>query len=95
MAPFVTRPTEVVLDREALGLAPATDAVTGLYALRKANGKGEGTIVLSGKRRHLCFPEEATRVLKDKGVDLNLYYVASAELFESAAQVRAGAHLSR
>jgi len=82
VAPFVTRPTERVLDREALGLAPAADAVTGLYALRKANGKGEGTIVLQGSGATYAFLEEAYPLLKDKGVDLNLYYVASAELFD-------------
>jgi transketolase len=82
VAPFVTRPTEKVLDRESIGLTPASDAVTGLYALRKANGKGDGTIVLQGSGATYAFIEGAYPRLKEKGVDLNLYYVASAELFD-------------
>ena len=82
VAPFVTRPTEMVLDREAMGLTPACDAVTGLYALRKANGKSEGTVVLQGSGVTYAFLDEAYPRLMEKGVDLNLYYVASAELFD-------------
>ena len=48
IAPFVTRPNETVPDREKLGIAPVTAARTGVYALRKARGSGEGTIVLQG-----------------------------------------------
>ena len=36
IAPFVTRPTERVLDRTAFGLAPANAAAAGVYLLRKA-----------------------------------------------------------
>jgi transketolase len=31
IAPFVTRPTEKVLDRKALGLSPVNSATTGVY----------------------------------------------------------------
>ncbi|MBT4087879.1 MAG: hypothetical protein HOE30_05255 [Deltaproteobacteria bacterium] len=81
LAPFVTRPTEIILDREALGLAPANDAVTGLYLLKKAEGQADGTIVLQGSEVAYAFIEEALPLLKEKGIDLNVYYVASAELF--------------
>lgn len=82
IAPFVTRPNEKVLDRKALGLAPAGAASTGLYLLRAAEGKAEGTLVLQGSEVAYAFVEEAMPLLKQKGVDLNVYYVASAELFD-------------
>jgi transketolase len=82
VAPFVTRPNETVLDRAKLGLAPATESVSGLYALRRANGKGEGTVVLQGSGATYAFLEEAYPRLREKGVDLNIYHVSSAELFD-------------
>lgn len=44
IAPFVTCPAESVVDREKAKIAPASMAVQGLYALRRAeakNGKGQ------------------------------------------------------
>ncbi len=81
--PFVTRPGEKVLDRAALGLAPVSAATTGVYALRRANGKGDGTVVLQGSGVTYAFLEEALPKLSEAGADLNLYYVASAELFDT------------
>src|SRR6185369_7370253 len=46
IAPFVTRPNEKIIDREALGLAPASEARRGVYLLRRARGPRQGTIVL-------------------------------------------------
>ena len=82
IAPFVTRPAETVLDRKALGLAPITAASQGLYLLRKPRGKGEGTIVLQGSDVAYAFVEEALPKLEAEGIDLHVYYVASAELFD-------------
>jgi len=82
IAPFVTRPSEKIIDREATGLAPATDAVTGIYLLRKAKEKGAGTLILQGSEVAYAFIEEALPLLEKTGVDLNVYYVASAELFD-------------
>jgi len=82
VAPFVTRPNETVPDREALGLAPATAAAFGVYRLLKASGKTEGTLVLQGSEVAYAFVEEALALLRKKGVDLDVYYVASAELFD-------------
>jgi len=82
IAPFVTRPNETVPDREGLGLAPASESVTGVYALRRARGKGDGTVVLQGSGVTLAFVEQALPRLLDDGVDLNIYYVASEELFD-------------
>jgi len=81
IAPFVTRPNEKVIDRKALGLAPATDAASGVYLLRRAEGKADGTLVLQGSEVAYAFIEETLPLLRDKGLDLDVYYVASAELF--------------
>jgi transketolase len=83
IAPFVTRPNETVIDREALGLAPATAASTGLYLLRAANGSGDGTVVLQGSGITYAFIDEALPLLEAEGIDLNVYYVASTELFNA------------
>lgn len=82
IAPFVTRPNERVLDRPALGLAPATAAATGVYLLKAAEGKGDGTLVLQGSEVGYAFVQQALPLLKQKGIDLNVYYVASTELFD-------------
>jgi len=82
IAPFVTRPNEKVLDRQGLGLAPATAAATGVYLLKAADGRGDGTLVLQGSEVAYAFVEQALPMLKQRGIDLNVYYVASAELFD-------------
>jgi transketolase len=81
IAPFVTRPNETVLDRE-LGLAPAVNAAKGLYALKTANGQSDGTVVLQGSEVTYAFLETALPRLEREGVNLDVYYVASAELFD-------------
>jgi transketolase len=82
IAPFVTRPSETVLDRQALGLAPATAAATGVYRLCRAEGKRDGTLVLQGSDVGYAFIEQTLPLLKAKGIDLDVFYVASAELFD-------------
>ena len=81
IAPFVTRPSERVPDRAKLGLAPARDSAQGVYLLRDAKGCGDGTIVLQGSGVTMAFVEETLPRLEERGVNLNVYYVASAELF--------------
>ncbi|MBW2368374.1 MAG: hypothetical protein JRH15_10845 [Deltaproteobacteria bacterium] len=82
IAPFVTRPAETIVDREALGLAPVANAKNGVYQLKKANGKGDGTLVLQGSEVCYAFVQETLPLLKKKGIDLNVYYIASTELFD-------------
>jgi transketolase len=82
IAPFVTRPTEKIINRQTLGLAPATEATSGVYLLRRAESKSEGTLVLQGSEVAYAFVEHTLAMLKAKGIDLNVYYVASAELFD-------------
>ena len=82
---FVTRPTEPVLDRPALGLAPAEAAVSGVYALR-ASEAPDVTVVLQESAVAYAFVREALPLLEEKGVDVLVYYVASAELFDLLPQ---------
>ncbi len=82
IAPFVTRPNETVVERSMLGLSPASEAVKGMYLLRKAQGKPDGTIVLQESGVTYEFLQGALRSLEKDGIDLDVYYVASAELFD-------------
>ncbi|HYM60992.1 MAG TPA: hypothetical protein VEZ11_08875 [Thermoanaerobaculia bacterium] len=83
IAPFVTRPAEKIIDRQALGLAPAVDAAQGMYRLRKARGASDGTIVLQESGVAYAFITEALPKLENEGIDLDVFYVASAELFDA------------
>ncbi|MGZ8851490.1 MAG: hypothetical protein ACXW3E_14340, partial [Thermoanaerobaculia bacterium] len=82
IAPFVTRPSEVILDRQALDLAPARDAVQGVYRLRKSRGEPDAVVVLQESGVTYAFVTEALPRLASAGVDVEAYYVSSAELFD-------------
>ena len=82
IAPVVTRPSEPVLSRQALGLAPPEAARQGLYLLRAASGTGEGTVVLQGSEVAYAFIQETLPLLEKDGIDLDVFYVASSELFD-------------
>lgn len=86
IAPFVTRPSETVLDREAFGLAPASDAARGVYRLRKARGTPDVTVVLQESGVTYAFLTGALPLLEREGIDVEAYYVASAELFDMLPQ---------
>jgi transketolase len=85
IAPFVTRPTERIIDRAALGLAPAANAVTGMYALREADPARprDGTIVLQGSEVAYAFIDTALPLIDEAGFNLQLMYVSSSELFDT------------
>ena len=78
---FVTRPTEPVLDRPALCLAPAEAAVSGVYALRES-ATPDVTVVLQESAVAYAFVQGALPLLEKEGIDALVYYVASAELFD-------------
>jgi transketolase len=82
IAPFVTRPNETVPDRARLGLAPVSACRTGVYRLRAPKGAPDGTVVLQESAVALAFVSEVLPRLEQEGVDLDVYYVASAELFD-------------
>jgi len=83
LAPFVTRPNEEIFDRKALGLAPPEESVNGVYKLLSANGKPDGSIVYQGSDVTNVFVEGVLPRLKEKGLNLDIYYIASSELFDS------------
>jgi transketolase len=82
IAPFVSRPSETVPDRKGLGLAPAEDSVSGVYKLRSANGASDGTLVLQESGVTYAFVEQTLPLLAARGIDLDVYYISSAELFD-------------
>lgn len=88
IAPFVTRPSESVLDREALGLAAPEAATTGVYLLRRPVGAGDVTIVLQESGVTYAFVTETLPRLEREGIDARVYYVASAELFDTLPSER-------
>ncbi len=83
IAPFVTRPPENVPDREALGLAPAARSAKGVYRLREPRRRGgDGVVVLQGSAVTYAFVEQALPLLEKAGIDLVVYAITSAELFD-------------
>jgi transketolase len=82
IAPFVTRPPELVLDRAALGLPPASAAAQGVYRLRAARWLSQGTIVLQGTGVTNAFLNETLPLLEREKFDLNVYVITSSELFD-------------
>lgn len=81
VAAFVTRPSKVVLDRSVHGLAPVAEAAKGVYRLRRAWGRSDGAVVLQGSEVAYAFLLQALPRLVAAGIELDVYYVASAELF--------------
>jgi transketolase len=82
IVPFVTRPGEPVLDREGLGLAPASAAANGVYRLRAAAGVVDVTLVLQGSGVALAFVQDTLPRLLADGMNPEVIYVASPELFD-------------
>jgi transketolase len=82
IAPFVTRPPELVLDRAALGLPPASAAAQGVYCLRTARWLSQGTIVLQGTGVTNAFLTQTLPLIDRDKLDLNVYVITSSELFD-------------
>ncbi len=86
IAPFVTRPVEKIFDRKQLNLPPLEAAAKGVYAVRKADtsqSKYHGTIVIQGSGVMNAFVEDVLPRLNESGLNMNVFYVTSAELFEA------------
>lgn len=85
LSPFVSRPSEIVVDRKALGIPEAAAAVKGVYAFRKAdNGTSQynGTLVLLGSAVATAFVNDVLKEVDALGFNMNIYYIASTELFK-------------
>lgn len=83
LAPFVTRPSEMVIDRPDRGLAPPSEAATGVYRLREAGDDLDATVVLQGSEVAYAFVQGALPLLDEEGLDVEAFYVSSAELFDA------------
>ena len=84
LVPFVTRPSEKIFDRAKLGLPPAAAAVKGLYAMRTGDPKKKpyhGTIVLQGSGMTNTFVADVLPRIDEAKLNMNIFYVSSAELF--------------
>ncbi len=79
-SPFVTRPSEKFVDRNALGLAPAAQAVNGVYKIYNGGGV-DGAVIVQGGGVMRIFVNKVLPELKAKGLKIDVYYVASRELF--------------
>ncbi|MBI4669420.1 MAG: hypothetical protein HY747_09615 [Elusimicrobia bacterium] len=81
LCPFVSRPAEIVPDRQALSIAPAHAAAKGVYALRRAFNTKK-TVVFQGSASTTIFVKEVLPKLDQDGIRLNIFYVAGPELFD-------------
>jgi transketolase len=82
IVPFVTRPTERVLDRSALGLADASQSRKGVYRMLESQGKPDVTVVLQESGVTYAFVTETLPLLRQAGIDAEAYYVSSSELYD-------------
>jgi len=85
LAPFVTRPADKVIDRSEYGLPSAVESTKGIYAIRRADPTAKqqsGTLVLQGNGVATVFVQEVLPQLDESGLNLNVFYVTSAELFD-------------
>lgn len=90
LAPFVTRPNELVADRKQLKLADSVESITGLYKLKSADPdkKVDVTIVLQESGVTIEFVYNVLPKLEQKGINVELYYVSSAELFDLLPEIK-------
>ena len=85
LAPFVTRPKETIFDRQALKLPDVSAAVKGIYAMRQADPAKQpyhGSVVLQGSGVTNTFVDSVLPKIDAAGLNMNIYYVTSAELFD-------------
>ena len=83
LVPFVTRPSEQILDRVGLGLAPESCASNGVYCLWESGADNfDGVVVLQGSEVTYVFVNEVLPKLQKEGVNLKVMYVSSPELFD-------------
>lgn len=80
--PVVSRPNIKIIDRKALGADNSAASIKGVYKLSKSNKpQADGVIIIQGSGVGEIFCNEVLPKLKQKSLELNVYYVASRELF--------------
>ena len=82
-APFVARPSAAFIDRKALGIEPAQNAVNGLYYMHRAKGKADGTVLVQGAGVGRIVLQEVLPALAKHKLNVNIVYITSRELFEA------------
>ena len=82
-APFVARPSACFVDRKALGMEPAQQAVNGIYYMHRAKGKANGTILVQGAGVGRIVAEQVLPALAKNKLNVNVVYITSRELFEA------------
>lgn len=83
--PFVVRPGGKLPNRVALGIEPALNASKGVYYLMRADASlpDDGAVIVQGAGIGTDFVNAVLPELKKTGLNLNVIYVSSRELFES------------
>ena len=76
----MARPPELVPDRAALGLPPASAAAKGVYAVRRSSGKA--TVVVQGIAVGALFMHKVLPRIDQLRLPVNVFYVTSAELYD-------------
>ncbi|OQA92119.1 MAG: Transketolase [Elusimicrobia bacterium ADurb.Bin231] len=79
IVPYVTRPSELIVDRKRYGFPEVQETSQGIYYIRKAK-KSKATVLYQGAEVGVELPNIVTELDKEK-VDVNILYVSSAELF--------------
>ena len=85
LSPFVTRPNELIMDRVKMNIAPASEAVKGVYPLRKADEgqKVDGSVILQESGVTIEFVTKVLPRLDKEGYNMNIYHISSAELYDA------------
>ncbi|MDI6757581.1 MAG: hypothetical protein QME32_06120 [Endomicrobiia bacterium] len=86
VVPYVTRPSETVLDREKIGFPPAHLAADGIYRVRSSKNSNN-TVIYQGAEVGVELPAVMSALDKEN-IAVNVLYVASAELFSSLPRAR-------
>ncbi|MBI5573406.1 MAG: hypothetical protein HY919_02475 [Elusimicrobia bacterium] len=77
--PYVTRPAEIVIDREKLGFPDVSTSANGIYCVRRAK-KSKATVIYQGAEVGIELPAVVSELDKEK-IDVNIFYISSSELF--------------
>jgi len=79
IVPYVTRPSEVVVDRKKYSFSDVTETANGMYYIRKAK-KSKATVLYQGAEVGTELPNIVAELEKEN-IDVNLLYISSPELF--------------
>jgi transketolase len=77
--PYVTRPSEPVVDRAKIGFPDVSVSAEGIYCVHRAK-KSKATVIYQGAEVGVELPTVVSELEKEK-IDVNILYVSSSELF--------------